>query len=172
MRPHLDYGDKTYDQSNNQSFTQKIEIIQYNATLAITGTIKGTSQNKLWSELGFESLKTSRWFLNLCTFLRIKETGIYQNTYYIPEYLFDIISQTIHLYSTCLKEDVTTFCSRTDIFKYSFFPSTIISCLQKIDSTHWIQIISKKISKIIAIILECMWKCSQYKSKLYLTTAL
>ena len=47
MRPHLDYGDKTYDQSNNQSFTQKIEIIQYNATFAITGTIKGTSQNKL-----------------------------------------------------------------------------------------------------------------------------
>ena len=57
VRPHLDYGDIIYDQPNNESFTQKIERIQYNAALTITGAIKGTSQNKLYSELGFESLK-------------------------------------------------------------------------------------------------------------------
>ena len=34
MRPHLDYGDKTYDQPNNESFTLKIERIQYKAALA------------------------------------------------------------------------------------------------------------------------------------------
>ena len=50
VRPHLDYGDIIYDQPNNESFTQKIERIQYNAALAITGAIKGTSQNKLYSE--------------------------------------------------------------------------------------------------------------------------
>ena len=53
MRPHLVYADITYDQPNNESFTQKTERIQYNATLAITGAIKGTSQNKLHSNLGF-----------------------------------------------------------------------------------------------------------------------
>ena len=50
LRPHLDYGDVIYDQLNNESFTQKIERIQYKAALAITGPIKGTSQNKFYSE--------------------------------------------------------------------------------------------------------------------------
>ena len=50
LRPHLDYGDIIYDQLNNESFTQKIERIQYKAALAITGPIKGTSQNKFYSE--------------------------------------------------------------------------------------------------------------------------
>ena len=52
-RPHLDYGDILYEQPN-KSFCQKIETAQYNA---ITGTIKGTSQIKLYNELGLESLE-------------------------------------------------------------------------------------------------------------------
>ena len=36
-----------HDQSNNESLCQKIESIQYNAALAITGAIRGTSQAKL-----------------------------------------------------------------------------------------------------------------------------
>ena len=39
--PHLGYGDIIYDQPNKKNLNQKIERIQYNATLAITGTIKG-----------------------------------------------------------------------------------------------------------------------------------
>ena len=116
--PHLDYGHIIYDQPNNESFTQKIERIQYNAILAITGAIKGTFQNKLYSELDFESLKFRRWFRKLCTFSKITTTGK-------PEYLSDIIPKTNHLYNTRLSEDITTFYSRTDVFKYSFFPSTI-----------------------------------------------
>ena len=50
LRPHLDYGDIIYDQLNNESLTWKIERIQYKAALAITGPIKGTSQNKFYSE--------------------------------------------------------------------------------------------------------------------------
>ena len=34
-----------------------IARVQYNATLAITGAIKGTSQQKIYNELGFESLR-------------------------------------------------------------------------------------------------------------------
>ena len=45
IRPHLDYCDIIYDQPNNESFCTKIEHIQYNAALVITGAIKGTSQN-------------------------------------------------------------------------------------------------------------------------------
>ena len=50
IRPHLDYCDIIYDQPNNESFCTKIEHIQYNAALAITGAIKGTSQTKLYKE--------------------------------------------------------------------------------------------------------------------------
>ena len=44
IQPHLDYGDIIYDQSNNESFCKVIERVQYNADLAITGAIKGTSK--------------------------------------------------------------------------------------------------------------------------------
>ena len=47
IRPHLDYCEIISDQPNNESFCTKIEHMQYNAALAITGAIKGTSQNKL-----------------------------------------------------------------------------------------------------------------------------
>ena len=36
--------------------------MQYNAALAITGAIRGTSRTKLYSELGLESLKFRRCF--------------------------------------------------------------------------------------------------------------
>ena len=68
MRPHLDYGDIIYDQPNKESLNQKIERIQYNAALAITGAIKGTYQKRLYNQLGLESLKFRRWFRKLCTF--------------------------------------------------------------------------------------------------------
>ena len=56
MRPHLDYGGIIYDQAYNASFHQKLELLQYNACLAITGAIRGTSREKLYEELGLESL--------------------------------------------------------------------------------------------------------------------
>ena len=42
IRPHLHYGDIIYDQAYNASFHQKLELLQYNACLAITGAIRGT----------------------------------------------------------------------------------------------------------------------------------
>ena len=46
IRPHLDYGDVLYDQAFNNSFHAKMESIQYNACLAITGAIRCTSREK------------------------------------------------------------------------------------------------------------------------------
>ena len=57
VRPYLNYGDIFYDKPNKKSRNQKIKRIQYNAALAITGTIKGTYQSRLYNELGLESLK-------------------------------------------------------------------------------------------------------------------
>ncbi len=61
IRPHLDYGDIVYDRPGNASFVQKLETIQYNACLAITGCFRGTSQEKIYSELGLESLPDRRY---------------------------------------------------------------------------------------------------------------
>ena len=56
IRPHLDYADIIYDKPNNESFKSKIESVQYKACIAITGAIQGTSRERLYQELGLESL--------------------------------------------------------------------------------------------------------------------
>ena len=52
IRPHLEYGYIIYDQADNLFFQQKLESIQYNAVLALAGTIRGSSRKKLNQELG------------------------------------------------------------------------------------------------------------------------
>ena len=48
MRADLDYDDLIYDQPRNFRLSDKIETVQYNAALAITGAIWGTSREKLY----------------------------------------------------------------------------------------------------------------------------
>ena len=72
IRLHLDYGDIIYDQAYNASFHQKlVDSIQYNAALAITSAIRGTSKEKLYDELGLEILEKGRWCRKLCCFFKI-----------------------------------------------------------------------------------------------------
>ena len=40
LRPHLDCGDVIFDRAFNESFQNKLEFVQYNAALAITGAIE------------------------------------------------------------------------------------------------------------------------------------
>ena len=56
ITPHLDYRDIFYDQLYDMSFQQKLESIQYNACLIMTGAIRGTSK-KLYRGLDLESLQ-------------------------------------------------------------------------------------------------------------------
>ena len=39
------------------NFCKKIKSVQYNVALVITGAIEGTSREKLYKELGLESLQ-------------------------------------------------------------------------------------------------------------------
>ena len=66
IRPHLDYRDIIYDQAYNLSFHQKLESTQYNAALALTEVIRGSSREKLYEELGLDSLQLRRWYKKLC----------------------------------------------------------------------------------------------------------
>ena len=44
VRPHLHYGDILLAQIYNSSFHEKLESVQYNACLALTGAIRGSSK--------------------------------------------------------------------------------------------------------------------------------
>ena len=88
VRPHLDYGDMIYDEAYNETFHQKLESIQYNACLALSGVIRRSSREKLYHELGLESLQRRRWYRKLCLFYKIfKENK--------PVYLFNLIPTKI-----------------------------------------------------------------------------
>ena len=65
IRPHLHCGDILYDHTFTKCFCETLESIQYNAGLAITSTIRGTSRKKLYQEIGFEFLQQRLWYRRL-----------------------------------------------------------------------------------------------------------
>ena len=66
FRSHLDYCDIIYHVPSHQnqaplgvtlySVMEKVERIQYQSALAISGAWRGSSRSKLYEELGWESL--------------------------------------------------------------------------------------------------------------------
>ena len=57
IKPHSNYGDIIYDNAFNESFFAKLESLQYNAKRTATGAIRRSSTEKMFEELGLESLK-------------------------------------------------------------------------------------------------------------------
>ena len=66
---------------NQKAKNAKMESIQCNACLAITGAIRGTSREKIYQELGLESLQLRPWYRKLCLFYKV-----FKNQH--PKYLF------------------------------------------------------------------------------------
>ena len=124
VRPHLGYGDVIYDQPNISRLSDKIESVQYNAALAITGAIRGTSKEKLYQELGLEFLKDRRWLRRMSYLYKIISTKL-------SPYLYELILplQSSHRYPSCFQ----TFRFRTTFFQNSFSPFAITEC-NKLDS--------------------------------------
>ena len=116
IRPYLDYGDIVYDQPNNSSLSEKIEFLQYNAALAITGAIKGSSKEKLYQGLGFESLKDRRWMRKLCYLYKVISSKR-------PFYLYDMLPPLQR--SQRNQGFFQPLLCRTEIFKNSFLLYTI-----------------------------------------------
>ena len=61
-----------------------MDSVQYNAALAITGAIRGTSREKLFQKLGLESDCKRQLYRKLCYFFKIFKGQS-------PEYLFRIL---------------------------------------------------------------------------------
>ena len=109
IRLHLDYGDVIYHLPNLSSLDNKIESVQHNEVLAVTGAIRETSQKKLYLELGFESLKDKRWLRRLCYLYKTVSTKQ-------PTYFYNLVPPFQRLSLGCIYEP---FC-QTVSFKNSF----------------------------------------------------
>ena len=119
IRPHLDYGDVVYDYPGNASFMQKLESVQYNASLAITGCFRGTSRDKLYSELGLESLADRRFYRRLIAFYKIVNKKA-------PQYLIDYLpTQDLASINLRKRPAIYPLDARTERYRNSFFPYCI-----------------------------------------------
>ena len=121
VRPILDYADIIYGKPLTQSFKDKLEMIQCNAALAITGTIKGTSRDHIFRELGLESFAERRWSLKIFFFHKIIN-GL------LPVYLQSYISycgEGVYRARSANQKNLRQFSTITKIFESSFFPYCI-----------------------------------------------
>ena len=107
------------DKAHNVSFQQKVESIQYNAAVAIAGAIRETSKEKLFEELGLESLQHRQWYRKLCCFYKILKDQS-------PKYIFNITPKLTRPYSTRNANNIPHFKVKHSYLKNTFFPSFII----------------------------------------------
>ena len=164
IRPHLEYGDFIYDQAYNASFQQKVERIQYNAALAITGVIRGTSKENLFEELSLESLQHRRWYGKLCCFYKILKDQS-------PKYLFNIIAKLNKPYSTRNANHIPHFKIKHSFIKNTFYPSVIIEWNKldpEIQNAPSLNIFKNNILKFIRPIANNIFGCHNLKGYKYL----
>ena len=88
--------------AQHMSFHHKLESIQYNACLAITGAIRSTSKEILHHELGLELLQLPRWYRKLGMFYKIYKDKS-------PQYLFKQIPEKTHAYITRNVDNIPCF---------------------------------------------------------------
>ena len=70
VRPHLDYGDIIYD-GQLIDMMHALESMQYQAGLIVSKCWKGTNRQKLYNELGWESLSERRVYRRFALYFKI-----------------------------------------------------------------------------------------------------
>ena len=93
VRPLLDYADIIYDKLCNETFKGKLEAVHYNACLVITGPIRGTFRERLYRELGLETLNDRRWSRNFFFFFHKIIKG-FSPSYLQKNFVFVLYSTT------------------------------------------------------------------------------
>ena len=105
----MDYADKIYAKAFNDAFKEKSKKVQYSAALIFTGTIKGTSRERLYKELGLESLCDRRSCRKLVFSYKIVK-GLAPS--YLKSYLLPDNERTYNTWSS-LRNTIKTFATRT-----------------------------------------------------------
>ena len=162
IRPHLDYGDVIYDDpptlcefSGNTSSSnqmEKLESVQYSAALAVSGAWKGTSREKLYNELGWESLSLRRWSRRMCLFYKFLNNPT-------PDYTRDPIPPLQQSQYSLRKHNVIgQIRVRTEKYKSSFYPHCLSEWnkLKPEIRLHLLLLFSKK---------TCFWKSAPLKNQ-------
>ena len=118
IRPHLDYGDIIYDRPGNATFVQKLESIQYNACLAITGCFRGTSQERIYSE----SLADRRYARRMIFFYKIlnNQAPDYLRNNYLP-------ARLTMPFNIRTRNPIYPLNIRTERFRNTFSPTAYLS---------------------------------------------
>ena len=116
-------GDIIYDQAN-VSFHQKLESIQCNSALAIRGTLRGTSTEEFYDEVGLKTRKKRRWYRKLYSFYKGYKS-------HSPKYLFNIIPVTVRRYNTRNTNNIPQFKTKHDFFEIHF------SLLRSLNGIKW-----------------------------------
>ena len=122
VRPHLDYGDIIYNKyvpEMRLTLTQRLEQTQYSAALAVTGA-RGTNRQRLYEELGWESLYHRRLYRRLCHFFNLvkSQSPGYLFHEFPPERQFD--------YSLRYPHDYEAKVARTNRFSNTYFRNTLL----------------------------------------------
>jgi len=119
VRPHLDYGDVIFH-NQRMDLMGLIERVQYQAALIVSGCWQGTSRDKLYEELGWESLSDRRWARRLGIFYKI-QNGL------TPPYLREHIPKRNVIETSLRNRKCIAPLARTERYSNSFFPFTIKS---------------------------------------------
>ena len=131
VRPHLDYCDIIYhiptirnDFDSSQALNYQmnaLERTQYQAALAVSGAWKGTNLDKIYEELGWETLNYRRMFRRLTQFYKIMHN-------LTPEYLkIPIPSHQGHLFGYRFTNVLNPITCRTDRYSNSIYPDSVTS---------------------------------------------
>ena len=132
VRPHLDYCDMIYhipaktrettdfDSCRTLNYLMKLlESTQYQAALAVSGAWKGTNRDKIYAELGWETLDQRRMFRRLVLFYKIMNCPT-------PDYLrIPTLSLHRHLYGIRSNNVLKDIVCKTDRYSNSFYPDSV-----------------------------------------------
>ena len=97
----------------------KLDGVQYNAELAISGTWCGTNRSNLYEELGWESLNDRRWSRRLIQFCKIHNN-------LTPQYLRDHLP-ALHSSLYCVRHPYSyrNIYRNSSCYQNSFYPNAI-----------------------------------------------
>ena len=121
VRPILEYASPVWS-GCTESDQDKLEYVQLEAARVVTSAMHGTSNAKLYEELGWHKLSKRREVSKLVLMYKLVHN-------LAPSPLCSLISSRTDTdaprYETRQKFDLPHFRARTDLFNKSFFPSSV-----------------------------------------------
>ena len=111
-------------------FPEKLESVQYNAALAITGPTRGYSSENLYQELSLEFLQSRNWFGKLCQFYRSIKNKLHR-------YLFNIVPTTLRVHNIRYCHNIPFLKVKHNLFGNHSFHSSIVEWNKLSRESFW-----------------------------------